>query len=133
MDFIQLIDFKFNTIDEETGFILDEIGEKIYYESSARIYTENGIRKIEYFKKEIMNGLSIIEVTDDNREYLKRFEYLFDIPNKVDLINYLIAEERYEDIILINNNVPFTHLESKEKIIENIILELRKRILNSLI
>jgi hypothetical protein len=94
----------------------------------SRIYQDNKITKIEFFNIEIMNNDLIIEVTNDNEDYLKKFEYLFDKPTKEEVINYLIIYDRFEECIKIQNGCEFTKIKTMEERINDGILDIREKL-----
>lgn len=97
---------------------------------NGRLFTENNVDKIEYFKIEIMDGISLIEVTLNNEKYLKKFEYLFDVPTKEEVINFLIFKDRFEEIIMINKGENFCNLKKMSERIDDDLLKLKERLMN---
>ena len=69
----------------------------------------------EIFKPEKIKYQTIVEVDEENKEYIMEFLFLFRKPEKEEIFDFLCKTERYEDIIRIENGESYSQLLTKEQ------------------
>jgi hypothetical protein len=82
------------------------------------------------FDAKRINYQTIVEINEQNKEYLDEFIFLFCKPSEEDIIDYLCKLDRFEDAIAIKNGKDYSNLLTKEQQKQHA-MELWEKIKNS--